>query len=146
MLLGTRNCAVAEKLSTRILTWGEAESENVATEITKDEKTFTTAMAAITAECAKLPPYFITKRKTSKVDISQKRKIVTHEANHCPNGWKTVDMMKRSLQWPRRTVRKAGTINNIHLTVDMYRAHCRRCEESGSLTRHCPAFDTSGIH
>jgi hypothetical protein len=106
-----------------ILTWAATGSENVAIEIPGDEKTSITAMATITADHQKLPLYLIAKGKTSRVEISQLGKIGIHQADHSPNGWQTVDTMKRYLKWLSRTCREDGVNGEIHLIMDIYRAH-----------------------
>jgi hypothetical protein len=96
-----------------ILTWAATGSENVAIEIPGDEKTSITAMATITADHQKLPLYLIAKGKTNRVEISQLGKIGIHQADHSPNGWQTVDTMKRYLKWLNKTCREDGTDGEI---------------------------------
>jgi hypothetical protein len=78
-----------------ILIWAETQNQNVAIEITKDEKASITAMATITADRTRLPLDLIAKRKTTRAIVSQLDEICIHEP----------DTMMRCLQSVSRTVR-----------------------------------------
>jgi hypothetical protein len=126
-----------------ILTWARAGSDGVAVEIMGDEKMSITAMATITADTKgrnKLPLYLIAKGKTKRVEISQLGEIGVHQADHSQSGWQTVDTMKRYIAWLHQTMRSRGTTGDIHLILDVYRAHMapevRELAEQNSIVLH----------
>jgi hypothetical protein len=107
-----------------IVTCADTGSQNIAVNVTGNEKESITVMATITLTETKLPLYLLAEGSTERCQFSQLAELGPHQSDHSSTGWMTEGTMVCHLDWLHgQLARLHGKEQEYDLNMDIYTVH-----------------------